>query len=60
MIQYMLTKEKYSRLQSFKGRLFCKKCGKKLEIGDSIKGNRNSGTSKLYHDECYDSLFIDL
>jgi hypothetical protein len=56
----MLTKEKYSRLKSFKGRLLCKKCGKELEIGDFIKGNRNSGTSKLYHDECYESLFIDI
>ena len=33
---------------------------KDLKIGDCIKGHRNSGTSKLYHDECYDQLFIDL
>jgi len=60
MIQYLLTKEKVGRLKSFKGELICKKCGKKLQVGDYIKGNRNSGTSKLYHDECYESLFIDL
>ncbi|MDG6222436.1 MAG: hypothetical protein IAX21_11805 [Candidatus Bathyarchaeota archaeon] len=60
MIQYALTKEKYGRIKSFKGNLICKKCGKELKIGDNIKGNRNSGTSKLYHDECYESLFIDI
>ncbi len=58
MIQYLLTKQKYPRLMSFKGKLVCKKCGKELRIGDYVKGNRNSGTSKLYHCDCYEKLFI--
>ena len=45
---------------SFKGKLACKKCGKELRIGDYLKGNRNSGTSKLYHCDCYEKLFIDI
>ena len=60
MIQYALTKEKYRRLRSFKKSIICKKCDKALKIGDYIKGNRNSGTSKLYHSDCYESLFIDI
>ena len=60
MIQYVLNKDVYKRLMTFKGKIFCKKCGKELKIGDSINGNRNSGTSKLYHCDCYDQLFIDL
>ena len=49
LIQYVLTKDVYQRLVRFKGKPICKKCGKELKIGDCIKGNRNSGTSKLYH-----------
>jgi hypothetical protein len=61
LIQYVITKDIYSRLLSFKGKnLFCKRCSKELKIGDHIKGSRNSGTSKLYHAECYDQMFIDL
>jgi hypothetical protein len=60
MIQYTITNEKYNRLKSFKDNLFCKKCTKELRIGDYIKGNRNSDTSKLYHAKCYEKLFIDL
>jgi hypothetical protein len=60
MIQYVITKDVYRRLISFKGSLICKKCSKELKIGDYVKGNRNSGTSKLYHCNCYDNLFIDL
>jgi hypothetical protein len=60
LIQYVLEKDLYNRLLSFKGKLFCKKCGKELKIGDCIKGHRNSGTSKLYHHDCYEQLFIEL
>lgn len=60
MIQYVITKDLYQRLVSFKGKLVCKKCGKELKVGDFVKGNRNSGTSKLYHHDCYDKLFIEL
>jgi len=60
LIQYVLTKEIYPRLIHFKGKMVCKKCLNELKIGDCIKGNRNSGTSKLYHSQCYDNLFIDL
>ena len=60
MMQYVLTEKKYHRLVSFKGKLVCKKCLKELQIGDCIKSNRNSGTAKLYHCDCYDKLFIDL
>ena len=60
MIQYQIDKHVYNRLISFKGKVFCKKCGKELKIGDFVKGHRNSGTSKLYHCKCYDQLFIEL
>jgi hypothetical protein len=59
-IQYVLNRDKYQRLIKLKGKLVCKKCSKELKIGDSVNGNRNSGTSKLYHSDCYDKLFIDL
>ena len=60
LISYVLTKDVYRRLLRFKGKLVCKKCSKELEIGDKIKGNMNSGTSKLCHSKCYDELFIDI
>ncbi|MEJ2272860.1 MAG: hypothetical protein P8X91_10430 [Candidatus Bathyarchaeota archaeon] len=61
MIQYVLKKDIYRRLLSFKGNnLVCKRCGKELKIGDYIKGSRNSGTSKLYHHDCYEEMFIEL
>jgi hypothetical protein len=58
--QYVLTRDVYQHLLSFKGKLVRKICSKELKIGDCIKGNRNNGTSKLYNCECYDKLFIDL
>jgi hypothetical protein len=58
--QYVLTKDMYKRLLSFKGKLICKKCLKELKIGDCVKSNLNSGTSKLYHCKCYDQLYINL
>jgi len=60
LIRYVLTKKRYLRLRHIKSKLVCKKCLKELKIGDCIKSNRNSGTAKLYHCDCYDKLFIDL
>jgi hypothetical protein len=60
MIQYVIKEDVYKRLLTFKGKVICKKCGKELKIGDRVKGHRNSGTSKLYHHECFDQLYIDL
>ncbi|PVX25285.1 MAG: hypothetical protein CW716_08300 [Candidatus Bathyarchaeum sp.] len=59
--QYVLTSDRYKRLKHFKkGKIVCKKCLKELKIGDCVKSNLNSGTAKLYHSKCFDSLFIDL
>ena len=62
LIEDVLKKDVYQRLLSFKrkSRLVCKRCSQELKIGDYIKGSRNSGTSKLYHAECHDQMFIDL
>jgi hypothetical protein len=62
MIKYVLTKDVYQRLLSFKGkeRLVCRRCSLELKIGELVKGSRNSGTSKLYHSKCYESLFINV
>lgn len=60
LFSYVLRKEVYKRLVHIKGQLRCKKCGKELKVGDYVKGHRNSGTSKLYHSNCYENLFIEI
>ena len=60
MIQYTLRKGVYNRLLHLKGKLVCKKCGVDLKMGELVKGHRNAGTSKLYHSDCYENLYIDL
>ena len=48
----------FSSRHNFKTQLIRKKSSKELKIGDIVKGNRNSGTAKLYHYTCYDNIFI--
>jgi hypothetical protein len=38
----------------------CRRCGKAIKVGDKVLTNNNGSGSKLYHFDCWESLFIDV
>lgn len=61
--QYILNKSKY-KYWGKRDNLICKKCGKKLNMGDWIVSKRrrskiNSDISRnLYHEDCAKELYL--
>ena len=60
MNAYILKRDNYLRILRSKEDLCCNKCGKELEIGDSVKSKQSHKITKLYHSRCFDEMYIDL
>ena len=59
MNEYCLDKSRYSRWLLYNDDIFCFKCGEDLRVGDFVVSISNGSFKKLYHKECWDSLFVD-
>ncbi len=41
------------------GPIKCHRCGERIEIGDKVVSKKH-GNRKFYHEECYESMFIEV
>lgn len=60
MNNYILKRDIYLRLLRSKKNLCCVRCGKELQIGDSVKSKQSHKITKLYHSNCFDKMYIEL
>lgn len=59
MPEYILDDARYSTFLVLYGEVFCYKCDKFLYVGDFVVSVGSKFSRKLYHKDCWDSMFID-
>ena len=50
----------YLKLVKLKGPMRCARCGLPIQPGDRVVSKKSNGTRryKIYHQECYEKLFV--
>jgi len=56
--RYILKTPILSRIKNHKGSARCQVCGEKLKVGDAVVSKPSRVGVRLFHDSCYESLFL--